>query len=158
MPYAFFRVPAAPEPGAVDELNRFLRGHSVLAVQREWVSAGDGSFWAFCVQYADAGQGIVPRSGGTSASPKIDYKEILSEPEFKRYVMLRELRKALAEREGVPVFAVFTNEQLAGIAKSLPKSASDLKKIPGLGEARVAKHGTEVLAALAKDEAGEATL
>lgn len=155
MPYAFFRVPAAPEPGAVEELNRFLRGHSVLAVQREWVSAGDASFWAFCVQYAE--QGAAVKSGG-GGGPKVDYKEILSEVEFVRYVKLRDLRKQLADRDGVPVFAVFTNEQLAEMAKRIPKNPADLKKIPGLGEARAAKHGADVVAALANNETGEAPL
>lgn len=158
MPYAFFRVPAAPETGAVEELNRFLRSHSILALHREWVAAGDSSFWAFCVQYAD--QGTIAKIGGATG-PKLDYKEILSEIEFNRYVKLRDLRKKLAERDGTPVFAIFTNEQLAEMAKRVPKSASDLKKIAGLGEARVTKYGAEVLVALAeetKHETGEEPL
>ena len=37
MQFAFFRIPlAAPEPHAED-LNRFLRTHRILAVQRELV-------------------------------------------------------------------------------------------------------------------------
>lgn len=155
MAYAFFRVPAAPEPGAVEELNRFLGSHSVLAVHREWVSAGDDSFWAFCVQYGETGSA----AGGSSkrgAPPKIDYKEILTDAQFALYVKLRELRKQLAERDGVPVFAVFTNEQLAEMTKGPARSAAELKKIPGVGEARVEKYGAETLAAIRDHAPGEA--
>ena len=44
---------------------------------------------------------------------RIDYKEVLSAPEFERFARLRLLRKELAEKEGVPAYAIFTNEQLA---------------------------------------------
>lgn len=154
MAYAFFRVPSAPEPGAVDELNRFLRSHSVLAVQREWVSAGDGSFWAFCIQYGETGQ--VAAKSGTAA--KIDYKEILTEPQFALYVKLRDKRKQIAERDGVPVFAVFTNEQLAEMTKNPVGTLADLKSISGIGEARIEKFGTEILATISEHAPGKTTL
>ncbi len=50
MAYAFFKVPCTPEPGAADLLNDFLRRHSVLAVEKQWVGSGEASFWAFCIQ------------------------------------------------------------------------------------------------------------
>lgn len=154
MAYAFFRVPSAPEPGAVDELNRFLRSHSVLAVQREWVSAGDGSFWAFCIQYGEGTQAVA-RAGNQA---KIDYKEVLTESQFSLYVKLRDLRKQVAEREGVPFFAVFTNEQLAEMTKRPARTGADLKAIPGVGEGRVEKYGKEILAAINEHAPGETTL
>ncbi len=154
MAYAFFRVPSAPEAGAVDELNRFLSSHSVLAVQREWVSAGDGSFWAFCIQYGETGQAVT-RGGNTT---KIDYKEVLTETQFSLYVKLRDLRKQIADREGVPVFAVFTNEQLAEMTKKPARTVADLKAISGVGEARIEKYGKEVLTSITEHAPGETTL
>jgi len=154
MPYAFFRVPAAPEPGAVEELNRFLRSHSVLAVQREWVSAGDASFWAFCIHYGEAAQSA---ARGANA-PKVDYKEVLTEAQFALYVKLRELRKRVADRDGVPVFAVFTNEQLAEMTKKPVRTAADLKSIAGVGEGRVEKFGAEILAAINENAPRETPL
>jgi hypothetical protein len=45
-----FYIPArTPEP-AQSELNVFLAGHRVLAVQREWLADGAHSGWAFCVE------------------------------------------------------------------------------------------------------------
>jgi hypothetical protein len=50
---------------------------------------------------------------------------------------LRGIRKDTAEKAGIPVYMVFTNEQLAAMVKKPPKSVKDLLAIPGVGEARV---------------------
>ena len=56
-------------------------------------------------------------SASSNAQKKdiIDYRQILSEEDFAVFAKLRDLRKKLAENTGVPVYAVFTNEQLAQI-------------------------------------------
>jgi len=155
MAYSFFRIPCGPESGAADELNLFLRSHSILAVHREWVENGDASFWAFCVQFQDA---AMPFAKSSRVGPKIDYKEILTEAQFTLYVKLRDKRKQIAERDGLPVFAVFTNEQLAAMATGPARTAADLKSIPGIGEGRVEKFGTEILAAIKDHAPGETAL
>ena len=45
--------------------------------------------------------------------PEVDYREVLKPEEFEMFSRLREWRKALAEKEGVPVYTLLTNEQLA---------------------------------------------
>ena len=47
---------------------------------------------------------------------RVDYKEVLSPADFALFAKLRDWRKATAEQEGIPVYAVLTNEQLAAIA------------------------------------------
>ena len=42
-----------------------------------------------------------------------DYKQVLKPEEFEVFSRLREWRKGVAEKEGVPVYVVFSNEQLA---------------------------------------------
>jgi superfamily II DNA helicase RecQ len=158
MAYTFFKIPCGPEPGAAQVLNDFLRTHSVLAVEKQWVSAGDASFWAFCVQYQEAGAAGAARPGGSGGGAKVDYKEVLNDEQFRVFVKLRELRKQLAEREGMPVFAVFTNEQLAEMVKKPVRTAEELRGIPGVGEARVEKYGREILALMNSDATGETTV
>ena len=58
-----------------------------------------------------------PRGSGRGEDKKIDYKAVLSEGAFAVFSLLRDLRKTLAEAEGVPIYAVFTNEQLAKAAR-----------------------------------------
>ena len=43
----------------------------------------------------------------------MDYKEILKSEDFAVFARLRDLRKEIAQAEAVPVYTVFTNEQLA---------------------------------------------
>ena len=144
----FFAVPAW-EPGEVEEeVNSFLAGHRVLAVERELVSAGASPFWALCIAYLDAPGGPTP-----GRRSKIDYREVLSEAQFVLFARLRKLRKELAEREGVPPYALFTNEQLAAMVQQGAQALEDLGAIPGIGSARVEKYGAvflEILRAAAE--------
>ena len=58
---------------------------------------------------------------------------------------LRTLRKETAEKSGIPVYAVFTNEQLAAMVKKQPKTVKDLLTISGIGESRVKQYGETFL-------------
>lgn len=64
------------------------------------------------------------------------------------FVRLRQWRKTAAAEEGVPVYTIFTNEQLAEVARLRPSSKAALGEIEGIGEGRVTKYGEAVLQAL----------
>ena len=129
------------------EMNAFLRGHRVLAVKKEFVPDGENSFWTFCVEYLDGGGGGGLLSGGKL--PKVDYKEVLRPEEFEVFSRLRDWRKAVAEKEGVPVYVVLTNEQLAQMVQKKVNTKTGLKEIEGVGDARVEKYSEALLALLA---------
>ncbi|SKB01167.1 HRDC domain-containing protein [Prosthecobacter debontii] len=143
MPFAFFSIPAAARPDVAAELNAFLRSHRVLRVTQQWHEK-EGA-WAFSVEYVD---GPGNSSTCSPASDKVDYKETLPPEQFELFARLRTLRKTIAEREGTPVFAVFSNAQLAEIVQRGCQSTAELRAISGVGEARVAKYGAEVLEVL----------
>lgn len=137
----FFSIPAIGGERETDALNRHIASSRVLCVERQFVADGAASFWSICVltQQADQRPEPRPRSRG------IDYKDRLSPEEFVIYARLRDMRKELAATEGVPVHAVFTNEQLAAIATARITSVTGLRAIEGVGEARVDKCGAAVL-------------
>jgi superfamily II DNA helicase RecQ len=81
---------------------------------------------------------------------RIDYKTILSPDEFTIFSLLRDLRKELSQQEGVPVFALFSNEQLAQMVQRRCSSKADLLGIEGIGEAKVEKYSEKLLATLSK--------
>ena len=139
MQVSLFTVAPGDGP-ALDELNRFLRGHRVLTLDRE-CHAG---VWSFCITWQ-------PPAGAGPGEPasKIDYKSVLDAPTFALFSRLREVRKALAEKENLPPYAVFTNEQLAEVARRRCTAPADLGKIDGIGAARVEKYGAALVAALA---------
>jgi superfamily II DNA helicase RecQ len=129
MAYKFFTVPIHDSGGAESEMNTFLRSHRVLCVDRRWVDQGATSFWSFCVDYLD---GAAP---GAPVRGRVDYRERLSPADFGVYVELRKLRKAISEEDGVPVFMLFTNEQLAKMAETRATSQAAMEKIDGVARA-----------------------
>lgn len=136
------------DPGEADEeLNAFLRGHRILSVSRRFVEAGASSFWCFCIDYTEK-RG--PSSVSRGNRGRIDYKDVLKPEEFAVFAKLRDLRKELAQAESVPMYTIFTNEQLAKMVQNRVASQADLEKVSGIGEGRVAKYGARLLEVLAK--------
>lgn len=150
MAYAFFHVPTDASPQVAAPLNAFLGTRRIVRVTREWCGAGKEGGWAFCIEYLEG----AASAAAESATTKVDYKETLPPEQFEVFARLRTLRKNLAEREGQPVFAIFTNAQLADISQRGCRTLADIKAIPGIGESRVAKYGAEVLAVLGVVEGG----
>jgi superfamily II DNA helicase RecQ len=156
MAYRFFQVPVRDGGAAEEELNRFLRGHRVLSVDRRWVDVGTESFWSFCVDYLETVQS--PTTAGRpvgESKGKVDYREVLSPDHFSAFVKLRTLRAEISKAEGVPVYVVFTNEQLAAMVQKGAASKTDLGRIDGVGEARIQKYGERFLACLKAHRDGE---
>lgn len=144
-------VPArTPEP-AQSELNALLTGSRVLAVHREWLADGAQSGWAFCVEVL-GGESPLPdalKAGGERRrGADIDYRQVLSEEDFAVYARLRSARKHLAQRDGVPLYDVCSNEQMAAIVTGRVDSLEGLAGIDGMGAARVTRYGADLLAAL----------
>jgi len=142
MQYAFFHIPATDASASVEELNRFLRGHRVTSVAKHFVPSEGSHAWLFCVEYLE--RPLAAASGG-GLEGKVDYKAKLPPEQFTLFSKLRALRKEIAEKEGVPAYTLFTNEQLAALANTQPKSLTDLERIEGIGPARVLKYGEAFL-------------
>jgi DNA helicase-2/ATP-dependent DNA helicase PcrA len=70
---------------------------------------------------------------------------------------LRTWRSARAKEQALPAYCVFTDATLVAVAEAVPASAADLSKISGIGAAKIAKYGSEVLD-LCTDEARGAEL
>ena len=143
MQFEFILVPVKNSEAAQAELNKILRTHRVLTVQKEFVNQGDSSFWAMAVEYLDR-EGVDPKLP-FGRKQKVDYREVLSESDFALYSKLREKRKMIAESEGVPVYTVLTNDQLAEMVTSKVVSKSDMGKIAGIGEAKIEKYAESFL-------------
>jgi len=150
MPFRIFLIPVLYSDEATEELNAFIAGHRVAHIERKWIDQGAQSAYVFCVEYVLAS----PTRDGNPRSQlsrnRIDYKTILSPDEFTIFSLLRHLRKELSQQEGVPVFALFSNEQLAQMIQRRCASKADLLGIEGIGEAKVEKYSEKLLATLSK--------
>jgi superfamily II DNA helicase RecQ len=150
MQLRFFTIPVLGGEAGAEELNAFLTGQRILSLDRQLVQAGTASVWAVCVAYEPAGEGRPQSMAAVGRRGKVDYREVLNEADFAVYAGLRTLRKEIADAEGVPAYALFTNEQLAEMVTRRVSSAAALREIPGIGEGRVDKYGAAFLQALAE--------
>jgi superfamily II DNA helicase RecQ len=141
--YASFYISPFGEKSVTDELNTFLRSHRIINVEKRLIDGERGTGWVFLVEYGGA-NGESGKNASNS-SQRIDYREVLNPAEYALYDKLRHLRKEIADKAGIPVYAVFTNDQLAGIVKKPPKTAKDLLSISGIGESRVKQYGEAVI-------------
>lgn len=137
-----FMVPVKNPVSAESELNAFLRSQRVLTVRKEFIADGGNSFWSFCVEFLDGQAGS--QGAGTKLG-KVDYREIMKPEEFAVFSRLRDWRRAVADAKGVPVYTVFTNEQLAQIVRKRVNTKAGLKEIDGVGGSRVQDYGDDLL-------------
>ena len=108
MAFAFYKIRVNDDGRAAAELNEFLASHRILSVRREWAASGDEAYWSFCIDYSDGRTS--QEESKTAFRDRVDYKKLLDPGQFALYAALRDLRKDLAVKEGVPVFTLFTNE------------------------------------------------
>lgn len=154
MQFKFFQI-LSTDKAAVEELNLFLRSHRVVSVQKEFSLIEDACVWNFCVEYLDMESKSEFKN---RKSDSIDYKDILSPSEFETFNLLRDLRKELAQKEGIPVYSVCTNDQFVAMIQNRCDSIGALKKIPGFGDAKADKYGVaflKILLTLDKKEPDE---
>ncbi len=149
MQIKFFTIPIIGGEKLEDDLNAFLRSKKILHTENQLVSNAQGSYWCICITYLGRQE---PGLAKSSKKEKLDYKEILSNEDFKRFDRFREIRKGIAQEEGLPVYAVFTNAELAEIAKlGEDATSSMLKKLDGIGKGKADKYGIYFVAK-GKDE------
>jgi len=144
MALRFFIVPVRDSVDSEQELNRFIGGHKVLSIDRHLIDQGMNSFWAICVDYLNSLAAETTGLANLSRS-RVDYKTILPPDEFEVFSRLRDLRKELAQIEAVPVYALFTNEQLAQMVQRRCHSKSDLASIEGVGDVKIDKYADRLL-------------
>lgn len=149
MRFHFAAVPVHDSGAAENELNHFLASHRVMAVDRQLVADGARSAWAVCVSYVDSSCAAPATVGGHAGTKKqIDYREVLPPADFAVYAKLRDLRKVLAQRDGVPPYSVLTNEQIAALVQRAARTVADFGAIDGIGPAKVDKYAPAFLAIL----------
>lgn len=140
MKLQFFTVPAKFPEEIQQRVNAFCTQHRVLTIDKQFVNLGNESYWSICVTVME-GDNLGAAKPINGKREQVDYKEILGERDFALYVQLRNLRKTLSEQEGIPAYALFTNEQLAKMVTQRVISLAELAQIEGVGKARLEKYG-----------------
>jgi len=128
-----FTIPVGDNSTALSEMNKFLRSKKILEVRENFVSNDNAAYWCFSVRYIE--QQFSPSS--ENRSKKVDYKAVFDEKTFQKFTKLREIRKKVAAEDGIPAFAVFTDEELAGLAKLDSITTKGMLSVKGIGDKKV---------------------
>ena len=158
MQFKVFHIPFTGESEAEEEMNKFLRSHRIVTVQRELTQTPAGTFWCFCVEYLDQQvKQTVMTVPFAKKGDRVDYKEVLSNDDFVIFSKIRELRKELAMADSIPVYTVCTNEHLSQMVQRRCTSLAALQQISGFGEVKIQKYGKHFLEVLGTFFNGEKT-
>ena len=136
-----FTVAAIGGDAQLDEVNAFLRSNRVVSVDRQLFLQDGVAWWSFCVTWLASVAVHQSASDPQRKSSKVDYRETLDPEVFAVFSRLRVVRRALAEADAVPAYAVFTDAELAQIASLPQMDEKRLLSIEGIGAKRVEKYG-----------------
>jgi len=140
MQIKIFTIPIMGGELLTDEMNVFLRAKKVLRVKEHLVNHdSEGVYWCYSVRYVD------DVTAAERDKVKVDFREVLDETTFKRFSALRVIRKRVAQEDAVPPFAVFTDLELAELAKVEILTPEVIKGIKGIGEKKVEKYAHHFL-------------
>jgi hypothetical protein len=84
-----FSIPMEGDEEATEQLNRFLRTHKVLCIEKAAVIAQGRQFWSVCVEFLPR-RPFAPAGESAGAAPysdkvRIDYRQVLSPAELQRF-------------------------------------------------------------------------
>ena len=79
-------------------------------------------------------------SAAPESKAKVDYRQVLDEPTFQKFSNLRAIRKQAAAAEGLSAFILFTDEELAELAKLEEITVKSMLGIKGIGEKKVERY------------------
>lgn len=144
MQFKIFTIPIGDSGAAIAEMNSFLRSHKALDVEKHFYHSEQGATWCFCVRYIESSNTV----GEKPPYTKTDYKNLLDEKTFAVFSRLREIRKKIAAEEAVPAFAIFTDEELSGIAKLETITAETMKTVKGIGDKKMERYASRFLSLL----------
>jgi hypothetical protein len=135
-------------------LREFLRDKETLSIRDSFFVKDESPYWGVMVTYNVASRdgeiGAAHGGAPAAAAGKDDYRSLLREEDRPLFNALRDWRSARAKSEGVPPYLIVTNDVLARVVRERPPSLSALGAIRGMGEARIKRHGRDILATLGR--------
>ena len=63
----------------------------------------------------------------------------------KLFIILKELRKEISQKEGVPPYIIFHDSTLKDMCRVLPQNRSEMLKVSGVGEVKFSRYGQKFL-------------
>jgi len=129
-------------------VREFTKDKEIIQVQDHLLVRNEIPYLILVIKYypyrkeAEAHAKAVPPNENRSNDA---WKKELNEADMSLFNLLRDWRSERCKNDGIPPYLIFTNQQLANIAKQKPNSLSDLAKIDGVGSGKCERYGEGVL-------------
>jgi len=137
MKVAVFTLPFLDSGGFdAEALESFSRDHEILELRDRFFEHGGRPWWAVILSYREEEKPEAQRR----SKPERDPRKMLDPGEKQLYDQLRDWRGLRAHGDGVPPFLVFTNRQLAEIARMKPDTKAALESLHGVGRGKVERY------------------
>ncbi|MGG0281412.1 DNA helicase RecQ [Bacillus pacificus] len=125
---------------SVKEVSEFIE----FLISDELIAVEHGTYPTLKV--TEKGKEVLLGNENVLRKERVETRQIVQDhPLFE---VLREVRKEIAQGEGVPPFVIFSDQTLKDMCAKMPQSDSELLTVKGIGEHKLVKYGSHFLQAV----------
>ncbi|HFJ9426197.1 DNA helicase RecQ [Bacillus cereus] len=125
---------------SVKEVSEFIE----FLISDELIAVEHGTYPTLKV--TEKGKEVLLGKENVLRKERVETRQIVQDhPLFEA---LREVRKEIAQGEGVPPFVIFSDQTLKDMCVKMPQSDSELLTVKGIGEHKLVKYGSHFLQAV----------
>ncbi|HDR7914282.1 TPA: DNA helicase RecQ [Bacillus wiedmannii] len=125
---------------SVKEVSEFIE----FLISDELIAVEHGTYPTLKV--TEKGKEVLLSKVNVLRKERVETRQIVQDhPLFE---VLREVRKEIAQGEGVPPFVIFSDQTLKDMCAKMPQSDSELLNVKGIGEHKLVKYGSHFLQAV----------
>lgn len=125
---------------SVKEVSEFIE----FLISDELIAVEHGTYPTLKV--TEKGKEVLLGKENVLRKERVETRQIVQDhPLFE---VLREVRKEIAQGEGVPPFVIFSDRTLKDMCVKMPQSDSELLTVKGIGEHKLVKYGSHFLQAV----------
>ncbi|MGX5440668.1 DNA helicase RecQ [Bacillus thuringiensis] len=125
---------------SVKEVSEFIE----FLISDELIAVEHGAYPTLKV--TEKGKEVLLGKENVLRKERVETRQIVQDhPLFE---VLREVRKEIAQGEGVPPFVIFSDQTLKDMCVKMPQSDSELLTVKGIGEHKLVKYGSHFLQAV----------
>ncbi|AZQ47614.1 DNA helicase RecQ [Bacillus albus] len=125
---------------SVKEVSEFIE----FLISDELIAVEHGTYPTLKV--TEKGKEVLLDKENVLRKERVETRQIVQDhPLFE---VLREVRKEIAQGEGVPPFVIFSDQTLKDMCAKMPQSDSELLTVKGIGEHKLVKYGSHFLQAV----------
>ncbi|PEE35869.1 DNA helicase RecQ [Bacillus cereus] len=125
---------------SVKEVSEFIE----FLISDELIAVEHGTYPTLKV--TEKGKEVLLGKENVLRKERVETRQIVQDhPLFE---VLREVRKEIAQGEGVPPFVIFSDQTLKDMCVKMPQNDSELLTVKGIGEHKLVKYGSHFLQAV----------